>query len=1047
MNVRIHRSIHFITAMILALAGVRGSLPGQSADKVKSLFTKIQWRGIGPALMGGRTVDFDVVESLPSTIYAAIGPSGVWKTENNGVTWAPVFFKEATVSAGDVAIAQSNPSIVWVGTGEATCRNSVTIGDGVYKSIDAGKTWTNMGLRETRHISRIIINRGDPNIVLVAAMGHLWGPNSDRGVYRTTDGGKTWAKVLYVNDNTGFADLAQDSGNSLVLYAAGYEYRRWAYDYMSGGPGSGLYKSEDGGATWKRLAKDLPQGIMGRIGIGTARSRPGVVYALIEHKDAGIWRSEDCGESWKRTCDTPTCKRVNSRPFYYSQIHVDPADDKTVYVSSTGLFVSNDMGQKFRAIGAGIHPDHHGFWIDPGNPLHLLDGNDGGIDISYDGGKSWLGVQSMDLAEVYQVGFDQSQPYGVFCGLQDNGSWSGPSLSFDPRGIGNGEWSMVNGGDGFFVRPDPSDPDTVYSNSQMNGLQRLDRKIWRSKSVRPTASLKTPPYRFNWNSPISISPHDPKTVYCGGQFLFRTKDGGDSWDIISPDLTTNNPAKQKDAGGPISFENSGAEVHCTIVTISESPAAAGVIWCGTDDGNLQLTRDGGKSWANVAPAIPGLPKFTWCSRVEASHFDPGTAYAAFDGHRNDDYAAYLYKTADFGKTWKSLRANLPFGWVHVVREDLKNRNLLFAGTEFGVFASLDAGASWFSLLNNLPTVAVNDIAIHPRENDLIIGTHGRGVWIMDDIAFLQGMSEDLLGRDYFLFPPRPVSMYYTAVKGEPYSRPDFLGKNPPAGGLITTWLKSELKDKVKMNIKDDSGRVVSDMNLAQGAGVQRDVWNLQFVPEAPDGKKYPAAGSVMGALPTVKPGIYTLEVDAGGVNALGTIEVRPDPRIGFREDQWTLQTRAVGGILLTSKKMALAVTVARTVRRHLDSVLPEIDKMGEKGKTLRSTLDPFLTAFSRIERGIVPGEFEALQATLEGALRGGSLSIQILTIASSIASFPQAPTVDQTAEIAEISALVDGAVAGLNGMIKTDIPRLNEALKAGSLKPFPDIQEIKVQGI
>ncbi len=674
-----YRNLTVLVCLFFTTA-LASSLTGQSADKVASLYEKFSWRGIGPAVMGGRTVDLDAVESQPWIIYAAVGPSGVWKTENNGVSWNPVFYKENTVSVGDIAIAQAQPNIVWVGTGEATCRNSVTVGDGVYKSTDGGKTWTNMGLRETRHISRIIVNRGDPNIVYVAAMGHLWGPNPERGIFKTIDGGKTWTKVLYVNENTGFADLAMDPSDSLTLFAAAYEHRRLPYYFSSGGPGSGLYKTSDGGLTWKKLTKDLPEGLMGRIGIDVARSSPNVVYALIEHQQAGIWRSEDRGESWKRMCDPQTAQRVNNRPFYYSQIRVDPTDDKLVYVLSTGLYVSTDMGQKFRPIGGGIHPDHHAFWIDPANPLHLIDGNDGGIDVSYDGGKNWFAHQNMDLAEVYQIGYDLRSPYSVYCGLQDNGVWGGPSATLDTRGITNDDWIAVGGGDGFFAQVDSGDPNTIYANSQMNGLYRYDLKIRKSKTIKPLASLKEPVYRFNWNAPISISPHDPKTVYCGGNFLFKTTDGGSSWAIISPDLTTNDPAKQKDSGGPITPDNSGAEIHCTITTISESPAEADVIWCGTDDGNLQVTRDGGKTWKNVIKSIPGLPPNTWCSRVEASHFEAGTAYAAFDGHRMDDYAPYLYKTSDFGKTWKPIKAGLPpFGWIHVVREDPKNRNLLFAG--------------------------------------------------------------------------------------------------------------------------------------------------------------------------------------------------------------------------------------------------------------------------------------------------------------------------------------------------------------------------------
>ena len=1033
-----------LSIVFILMGAATAPMGAQSANKVSGLFDKFQWRGIGPAIMGGRTVDIDVVESRPSTIYAAIGPSGVWKSENNGTTWAPVFFKESTVSVGDIAVSQSNPSIVWVGTGEATCRNSVTIGDGVYKSEDAGKTWTNMGLKETRHISRILINRGDPNIVFVAAMGHLWGPNPDRGIYRTLDGGKTWTKVLYVTDNTGFADISMDPGNSLILYAAAYDHRRLPYDFMSGGPGSGLYKSEDGGANWKRLAKDLPEGVMGRIGIGVARSRPGVVYALIEHKDGGIWRSEDFGGSWKRMCDTPTFKRVNSRPFYYSQIHVDPSDDKTVYVLSTGLFVSNDMGQKFRPIGAGIHPDHHGFWIDPSDSLHLIDGNDGGVDISYDGGKTWQAIQSMDLAEVYQVGYDMRTPYHVYCGLQDNGSWGGPSASLDPRGIANEEWEMVGGGDGFFVKPDPSDPNTVYSNSQMNGLARSDLKISRSKSIRPAASWKEPPYRFNWNSPVLISPNDPKTVYCGGNFLFRTKDGGNSWEIISPDLTTNDPAKQKDSGGPISFENTGAEVHCTIVTIAESPMDKGTLWCGTDDGNLQVTRDGGKTWKNVIGGVQGLPKHTWCSRVEASRYDTGTSFAAFDGHRTDDDATYLYKTTDFGRTWKSIKGNLPYGWVHVVREDPKNRNLLYAGTEFGVFASLDAGATWFSLKNNLPTVAVHDIAVHPRENDLIIGTHGRGVWILDDISFLQEMSEAILVSDFHLFKARPATLFWSTVKGEPYSKPVFMGKNPPAGIAVTTWSKNDIKEKTRIAVKDGAGATLTEFDLNQKAGLQRDAWNFQFLPAAADGKKYSASGIAI-SLPSVRPGTYTLEITSAGTAYACPAQVFADPRVDFPETQWAAQRDILAELLKISKKLGLAVTAVKNIRRHLDSLQPDIAKAaGDKAALLSSTLDAFMGTFAKLEKDVLPGDMIASQGSLEQSLRGGSRSIQLMTLGMSIAGFPSAPTEDELVQFHEISVIVDTSVEALNQLITAELPKLNQVFNDNGLKPFPDIPEVKL---
>ena len=620
-----------VLSVVALLAAAAPFLAAQSADKVGQAFEKFAWRALGPAVMGGRTVDFAVAEGNASTIYAAVGPSGVWKSENNGVTWAPVFHKEATVSVGAIALAPSAPDIVWVGTGEATNRNSVTIGDGVYKSVDAGKTWAHMGLRDTRHISRVAVNRGDPNIVLVAAMGHLWGPNAERGVFRTIDGGRTWTKTLYINDNTGIADLAVDPFDSRIVYAAAYEHRRLPWIYTGGGAASGLYKSEDGGVTWRKLEKDLPAGVLGRIGIGVAPGKSGVVYALIEHREGGIWRSEDRGETWRRTCDPATFKRVNSRPFYYSRIHVDPADDQTIYVLSTGLFVSNDMGRKFRAIGTGIHPDHHGFWIDPANPRHLIDGNDGGIDISYDGGRNWLAVQSIDAAEVYQVGFDMRTPYWVTCGLQDNGSWAGPSATADGRGIVNEDWLSVGGGDGFFVKPDPEDPNIVYSNSQMGNISRYDLRIFRGKAIRPAARLTEAPYRFNWNTPILVSPHDSKTVYTAGNVLFRTSDGGQSWSVASPDLTTNDPAKMKDSGGPISGENSGAEMHCTIVT-SPNPRPRRAFYGAaptTDSFTSRATAGerGRTSWppSPVSPGTPGAPGSRRPGSTPARRTPPSTA--------------------------------------------------------------------------------------------------------------------------------------------------------------------------------------------------------------------------------------------------------------------------------------------------------------------------------------------------------------------------------------------------------------------------------------
>ncbi len=1026
--------IRAITATLLFFCGLSFSASAQSANEISQLYEELKWRSIGPAVMGGRTVDIDVVEKQPWIIYAAIGPSGVWKTENNGITWTPVFHEESSVSVGDVTVAQSHPDVVWVGTGESTCRNSVTIGDGVYKSTDGGKIWENMGLNDTRHISRIVINPGDPNIVYVAAMGHLWGPNEERGIYKTIDGGKTWIKALYVDENTGFSDLAMDPSDSLTLYAAAYEYRRSPYYFSSGGKGSGLFRTTDGGKTWIKLEKDLPEGVLGRIGLATSRSNPHVVYALIEHEEGGIWRSEDRGETWTRTCDAETFNLVNNRPFYYSQIRVDPTDDKVIYVFSTGGFVSRDMGKKFRPISGGTHPDHHALWIDPSNPLHLIDGNDGGIDISYDGGRNWQPIRHMALAEVYQIGFDMRDPYFVYCGLQDNGLWGGPSRTLEEQGIVNEDWYVVGGGDGFYAQVDPTDHTTIYGNSQVNGLYWHDLRIGEGKSIRPLAPFNEPPYRYNWNSPILISPHDPKTVYTGGNFLFKTTDKGQTWAIMSPDLTTDNPERQKDSGGPISMENTGAESHCTIITIAESPVKKGVIWCGTDDGNVQVTRNAGETWSNVVRNIPDLPPLTWCSRIEASHFDAGTAYAAFDGHRNDDYAAYVYKTTDYGRSWTSIKGNLPFGWIHVIREDIKNKNLLFVGTEFGIFASLDGGESWFTLKNNLPTVAVRDIAVHPQKNDLIIGTHGRGVWIMDDISPLQEMTKDVLQADGHVFSIRPETLFYTRNSREPSSKPEFVEQNPPYGVSITAYFREKPGEKPRLFIRDGAGEKVYEISLSTEKGLQRKTWNLRVIPKDKNGEEIKPGVSGFAGYLYATPGEYTSELHVGDLTLSQKITVYPDPRVDVDEKDRIAQWEGFTDALVQSKKMGLTVTAARNIRRQLDKSRKELETKEKISEEVRAALNSFEQKLNELEDEVVPKGIGLRTSRLE-LLRGGSVAQRITILIRNLGGFPFPPTSADLRQLEELEQTIEEYVKRVNSFVEKDIPSLNKTLEAHGLEP------------
>ncbi|HAR36357.1 MAG TPA: hypothetical protein DCR87_05540 [Acidobacteria bacterium] len=1027
----------YLAWLLLIMLISRSTTLAQPQDKVAEYLNNfITWRNIGPAVPGGRTVDLDVVERQPWIIYAAVGPSGLWKSENNGITWSPVFYREATVSVGAVAVAQSSPNIIWVGTGESTSRNSVTVGDGVYKSVDGGKTWTNMGLNDTRHISRIIISRGDSNVVYVAAMGHLWGPNTERGIYKTIDGGKSWQKVLYVNENTGFCDLEMDPQDSQILYAAAYEHRRSPYHMTSGGPGSGLYKSSDGGQSWTRLKQDLPEGLMGRVGLAVARSKPGVVYALIEHQDPGIWRSEDYGQTWKRTADAKTYKNVNNRPFYYSHIYVDPSDDRTIYVQSTGLYVSNDMGQKFRAIGQGTHPDHHALWIDPSNPLHLIDGNDGGIDITYDGGKTWFPVTSIDAAEIYQVGFDYSLPYRVYCGLQDNGCWGGPSHSLDSRGILNEHWEFINGGDGFFVRPDPKNSFIVYCNSQNNGLVKKDLRHGLGKGLRPEASLNEPPYRFNWNAPILISPHDNNLIYCAGNFLFRSRDGGYSWERISPDLTTNDPKKQVDGVGPITLENSGAEVHCTITAIAESPVRAGVLWCGTDDGQVQVSMDGGRSWTNVTKNIPGLPKNSWCSRIEASHFEVGTAYVAFDNHRSDDYQPYIYKTTDAGRTWKAIRSNLPgFGWVHVIREHPRNKNLLFVGTEFGIYYSYNSGLSWVKIHGtNLPTVSVHDIAIHPRENDLIIGTHGRGIWILDDIGYLSEAGPEIFDFDFYLFKSRPAYLLFTAARGDFYSSPGFSGKNPPAGVGLTYFVKKDLSGDLRIKIVDENQDLVIELPLQKKAGLNRTNWNLQFMPRAAAGNQ-PVATGLMNVMCSVLPGNYGFSIKIGEKEYQGQVRVLPDPRFELDTEGLKKQYQLVAELNNTNNTLAKGIAAVRNITRALEKTRSEISLIQEA--SAKSQAEKKYKQFEEALKGVgdifqTEGTLLGLSMPYEKFLRG-PVNIRLISLIQGISGFPAGPTASEIQQTAEIKVRVKESTDRLNEFIKKDLEEFNKFLEANGL--------------
>jgi photosystem II stability/assembly factor-like uncharacterized protein len=811
---------------------------GESGVKAEHL-KGFPWRPIGPANMGGRVSDIAGHPSDPATFYVALGTGGLLKTTNYGTTWKFVFEDQHVASVGSVAVAPSRPEVVWVGTGEGNSRNSSSWGDGVYQSSDGGTTWQHLGLAETHDIPRLVVHPKDPDTAYVCALGHLWGENPERGVFKTTDGGKTWQHSLKLDARTGCVDLVLDPENPEAVFAAAYARRRTAWSYESGGPLGGIYRSTDGGAHWTRLTNGLPESI-GRIGLDAAPSKPGAFYAVIESdeggnsrpwdlasRSGGVFRTDDRGETWRRV------SKLAPRPFYFSEIRVDPKNDQHLWVLGTDLHVSTDGGATWsRRAAARTHVDHHALWVDPANPRRVLLGNDGGIYASWDAGEKWTFLNNVATGEFYNVAADMKMPYTICGGLQDNGTWCGPSATLaatnvqeedsdESFGITNQDWKFYTGGDGFHVAIDPTDPSILYSEYQGGVIDRLDLATGVRKRLQPEAREGQQAYRFNWNTPFFISHHDPSVLYLGGNVLFRLTDRGDRWQAVSPDLTTRDPKKMASAG-------SGAEAYCTIVTISESPGDPKVIWAGTDDGNLQVTRDGGGTWTNVAGNLPAEARGLYVSRVEASHFDPARVFVAVDGHRSDVFKPFLFVSDDFGASFRAIGASLPAGGpVKVVREDPANPDLLFCGTEFGAFASFDRGTRWLPLKQGMPTVAVDDLLIHPRDRDLIAGTHGRSILVLDDIGALEQATAAVLAKPYHLFKPRPARAFFYLPCGGIWGDGFFKAKNPPFGATIQYWVKEYAPDEVSIEIADASGRTVRKLKGPAGPGFNRVTWDLQ----------------------------------------------------------------------------------------------------------------------------------------------------------------------------------------------------------------------------
>lgn len=907
-----------------------------------SLFGNWSARSIGPAGMSGRVAAIDAVPSDPAVIYVGAATGGVWKSTNGGISWRPIFDDQPASSIGAIAIQHSNPNVVWVGTGESNVRNSAGVGRGVYKSIDAGATWKFVGLEKTHLISKIIIHPMNPDIVYVAALGTMWGENPDRGVFRTTDGGKTWKKILYVNERTGAADLAIDPFNPAHLMVSMWEFRRWPWHFKSGGTSSGLYVTQDDGDSWKQLTsrEGLPEGELGKIGLAFAPGRQGVAYALVEAKSSALLRSEDGGRSWKTVNKD---RDVNQRPFYFGQIAVHPKNENLLYRLAFTLDASEDGGKTFASTSPWtiVHPDYHALWIHPDGE-EIISGNDGGIAISHDRGRTWKFVMNLPLGQFYHISYDMQTPYYVYGGMQDNGSWRGPSNTFKSNGIDNHEWELVYFGDGFDTEPDPENSDYGYAMAQGGYLAYYNYQTAVRKDIRPTESSVR--HRYNWNAGFAIDPFDSKTIYYGSQFVHKSTDKGVTWEIISPDLTTNDSTKLKQSeSGGLTADVTGAENHCTILSIAPSPVRKDVLWVGTDDGNLQLTTDGGRTWTRVSDAIyrikaKGLapPAATWIPNVEPSRFDAGTAYVVFDDHRRANWQSYVFVTRDFGKTWQSLVTPDVDGFCHILRQDPVNPDLLYLGTEFGLFISLNGGKQWMKWTRGVPTVPVYDLAIHPRDHDLIIGTHGRAAHILDDVTPLR-RAADAVGKDFHLFDISPAYQYNTAYWAGPFTSSGagmFKGKQREYGALITFYANppdsivaregTPKAERIKLDVLEGDS-LIRQIRVPLRRGLNRVSWDLQrgafHSPTSVDSTDIEQGGLF------VLPGKYTLRVTYRGTEFRRTVEVKPDPRIptvldALREN-YEMATKAGSLMEVLSK----AYKQIKDTRKSIAWVLGRLDGM------------------------------------------------------------------------------------------------------------------------
>jgi len=908
-------------------------------------FGGLKARAIGPAVMSGRIAAMDGEATDPVTIWVGAASGGVWKSENAGISFEPVF-DDHTQSIGAIRIDPSDPDTVWVGTGETWVRNSVSVGDGVYRTTDGGETWEHLGLEATERIAKIAVHPDESDTVYVCATGQLWSANPERGVFKTTDGGENWELILSVDDDTGCADLDMDPQEPRILYAAMWQFRRYPDFFTSGGPGSALFRTTDDGENWTELTEGLPEGEKGRIALVIAPSRPAVLYATVETENTALYRSDDLGNSWTETDDSTN---IQMRPWYFSELVVDPTDHNRIYKPGFTLTISTDGGERFSGLfGAGfsmgsVHSDHHALWINPSNTQQLFLGTDGGAYISEDRAKSWRHVRSLPVSQFYHVSHDLEWPYNVYGGLQDNGSWKGPSRS--PGGIKGGDWEVVGQGDGFWSFADPQDVNTLYVEYQGGQLSRVDVATGESKIIKPFAREGEEELRFNWNTPIHLSPTKANTLYYGSQYLHYSTDRGDSWRTISPDLTTDDPERQRQkTSGGITIDNTTAENNASIYAIAESPLNPDVIWVGSDDGLIHVSRDAGATWDKISDAVPDVPEGTWVSSVFASPYDEATALVTFDGHRDGDMAAYIFSTDDFGANWQSITGEGIEGYVWTVKQDPVNPALLYAGTELGLYISLDGGGQW-ARFSDLPKVAVHDLAIHPTEHDLIIGTHGRGIYIIDDLTALRGLTAEIMESKVALLPSRPAPQVLSGGMSWFGSDDEFVGRNPDDSASINYWLqRRHLFGDLKIEVYDADGELITTLPGKKRRGINRVGWPMRL--KAPT---MPPANALVMAFrgPRVPEGEYTFKLIKGKETLEGKVELVADPRNPHpKEDRLLQQTTALEAYDLLSDLTFVADSVTDLRDQALNRAI-ELEKKDQ------ATMEAFADDLDEIHETLV----------------------------------------------------------------------------------------------